>query len=104
MENNNENNMTAQQSFSIITEMVNNSRKSILSKNGKHFILWGALLTIVSFVIYELWHTTGNPNWNLLWLAMPIIGFPMVKIIRPKSRKTSSAVKLAVCGSPTAPL
>ena len=85
MENNIENKeMTAQQSLNLISEMMNNSRKSILSKNGKHFILWGALLTIVSFVIYELWHTTGNPNWNLLWLAMPIIGFPMVKIISKK--------------------
>ena len=85
MENNIENKeMTAQQSLNLISEMMNNSRKSILSKNGKHFILWGALLTIVSFVIYELWHTTGNPNWNLLWLAMPIIGFPIVKIISKK--------------------
>ena len=85
MENNIENKeMTAQQSLNLISEMMNNNRKSILSKNGKHFILWGALLTIVSFVIYELWHTTGNPNWNLLWLAMPIIGFPIVKIISKK--------------------
>lgn len=81
MENNNENNMTAQQSFSIITEMVNNSRRSILQNSAKHFMLWGALLTIMSFVIYELIHVTMNPVWNLLWFAMPIIGFPMAHFI-----------------------
>lgn len=81
MENNNENNMTAQQSFSIITEMVNNSRRSILQNSAKHFLLWGALLTIMSLVIYETIHITRNPIWNLLWFAMPLIGFPMAHFI-----------------------
>ena len=81
MENNNENNMTAQQSFSIITEMMNNSRRSILQNSAKHFLLWGVLLTIMSFVIYELIHVTMNPKWNLLWFAMPLIGFPMAHFI-----------------------
>lgn len=99
MENNNENNMTAQESLNLINEVLNNSRKSILSKNGKHFILWGVLLTIVSFVIYELWHTTGNPNWNLLWVAMPIIGFPMVKIISKKDADTpQNAISRQISG------
>lgn len=81
MENNNENNMTAQQSFSIITEMMNNSRRSILQNSARHFLLWGALLTVMSLVIYELIHVTMNPKWNLLWFAMPLIGFPMAHFI-----------------------
>ena len=85
MENNNENNMTAQQSFSIITEMVNNSRRSILQNSAKHFLLWGALLTIMSLVIYETIHITRNPIWNLLWFAMPLIGFPMAHFIGKKT-------------------
>lgn len=85
MENNNENNITAQQSFSIITEMVNNSRRSILQNSAKHFLLWGALLTIMSLVIYETIHITRNPIWNLLWFAMPLIGFPMAHFIGKKT-------------------
>lgn len=81
MENNNENNMTAQQSFSIITEMMNNSRRSILQNSARHFLLWGALLTVMSLVIYELIHVTMNPKWNLLWFAMPLIGLPMAHFI-----------------------
>lgn len=73
--------MTAQQSFSIITEMMNNSRRSILQNSAKHFLLWGALLTVMSLVIYELIHVTMNPKWNLLWFAMPLIGFPMAHFI-----------------------
>ena len=82
MENNIENKeMTAQESLGIITEMMNNSRRSILQNSGKHFILWGILLTVMSLVIYELMHVTKDPVWNLLWFAMPLIGFPMAHFI-----------------------
>ena len=87
MENNIENKeMTAQQSLGIITEMMNNSRRAILQNSGKHFILWGILLTVMSLVIYELIHVTRTPIWNLLWFAMPLIGFPMAHFTIGKSK------------------
>ena len=85
MENKIENKeMTAQQSLNIISEMMNNSRRIILQSSAKHFILWGILLIVTSFVIYELWHITGNPVWNVAWFVMPALGFPMVRILERK--------------------
>ena len=75
MEQNNE--MTAQQSLQIITETFNKSRKGILRNSAKYFLLWGALLTAISLVIYLLWNLTGKPQWNFLWFAMPVIGYPL---------------------------
>jgi Uncharacterized protein conserved in bacteria len=74
MEQNNE--MSAQQSLQIITETFNKSRKGILRNSAKYFLLWGALLTAISLVIYLLWNLTGKPQWNFLWFAMPAIGYP----------------------------
>ena len=79
MEQNNE--MTAQQSLQIITETFNKSRKGILLNSAKYFILWGALLTAVSLVIYLLWNLTGKPQWNFLWFAMPAIGYPLAMLM-----------------------
>ena len=79
MEQNNE--MTAQQSLQIITETFNKSRKGILRNRAKYFMLWGALLTITSLVIYLLWHFTGRPQWNFLWFAMPAIGYPVAALM-----------------------
>ena len=76
--------MTAQESLSLINEVLSNSRKSILRSSGKHFIIWGILLAITSVGIYELWHISGNPIWNLLWLAMPVIGFTLVWLFSRK--------------------
>jgi len=69
--------MTAQESLSLITETFNKSRKDILRNSAKYFMLWGALLTVISLVIYLLWHYTGKPQWNILWFAMPVIGYPL---------------------------
>ena len=73
--------MSAQQSFQIISETFNNSRKDILKGSAKYFMLWGALLTVVSLVIYLLWHLTGKPEWNVLWFAMPVIGYPIAALM-----------------------
>ncbi|MBR1782113.1 MAG: hypothetical protein IJ753_01160 [Bacteroidales bacterium] len=79
MEQNKE--MTAQQSLNLISESFNKSRKDILRNSAKYFILWGALLTITSLVIYFLWHLTGKPQWNFLWFAMPLIGYPLAALM-----------------------
>ena len=77
MEQNKE--MTAQESLQLITETLNNSRKDILRSNAKYYMIWGALLTLFSLAIYILWKSTGHAYWNLLWFAMPLVGFPMDK-------------------------
>ena len=79
MEQNNE--MSAQQSLQIITETFNKSRKGILRNSAKYFLLWGALLTAISLVIYLLWNITGKPQWNFLWFAMPAIGYPIAMLM-----------------------
>ena len=79
MEQNNE--MTAQQSLQVITESFNRSRKGIIRNSAKYFMLWGALLTVTSLVIYLLWHFTGRPQWNFLWFAMPVIGYPVAALM-----------------------
>ncbi len=76
--------MTAQESLNLISEMLNNNRRCILQNSAKHFILWGALLLVFSIVIYELLHVTRDLRWNLLWFAMPVIGFPLVRLLGKK--------------------
>ena len=77
--------MTAQQSLALISETMNNCRKAILRNNSKGFFLWGILLTVFSLVIYLLWHTTGKPVWNMLWFAMPLIGYPLSALVYKKN-------------------
>ena len=79
MEQNKE--LSAQQSLQLISETFNKSRKDILRNSARFFMLWGALLTVTSLVVYLLWHFTGKPQWNFLWFAMPAIGYPLAALM-----------------------
>ena len=83
MENSKEQNkeMSAQQSLDLISETLNNNRRCILQNSAKHFILWGVLLIVTSLVVYILWRLTGKPQWNMLWFAMPVVGYPLEALI-----------------------
>ncbi|MBR5385070.1 MAG: hypothetical protein IK143_04290 [Bacteroidales bacterium] len=87
MEQNNE--MSAKQSLELIAETINNSRKGIIRNSGKHFILWGILLTLFSLAVYFLWKASGQAMWNCLWFAMPLVGFPLSYCLRKKSDYTA---------------
>lgn len=80
--------MTAEESLSLITETLNSSRKEITRRSGKYYILWGALLTLFSIVIYLLWKLTDKEAWNNLWFAMPVIGFLLARLMSRKDTET----------------
>jgi hypothetical protein len=86
MEQNKE--MTAEESLSLISETLNSSRKEITHRSGKYYILWGALLTVFSLIIYLLWKLTDKPAWNCLWFAMPVIGFLLARLMSRKDSET----------------
>ena len=67
-------NLSPENSLRLIAETIERSRKAIAKNSGKPLILWGALVTITSVVIWGLWTKTGTPMWNLLWFAMTAIG------------------------------
>ena len=84
MENNNE--LSARQSLAIINETLDSTRRAILRGNAKYFLLWGLLLTVLSLVIFCLWHSTGNPAWNWLWFLMPVAGYPVASVLSGKDK------------------
>lgn len=82
MEQNKE--MTANESLALIAETMNNNRREIVRHSGKYFVMWGILLTVFSLLVYILWKTTGNAVWNNLWFALPVVGFPLARLLRSK--------------------
>ncbi|MBQ9586950.1 MAG: hypothetical protein IJR26_03715 [Bacteroidales bacterium] len=91
MENTKEQNreMTAEESLSLISETLNSSRKEITRRSSKYYLLWGALLTIFSLMVYFLWKYTDRAAWNCLWFAMPVIGWIVVRALRGKGEQTN---------------
>lgn len=77
-------NLTAEQSLKIINDSLNSSRLTIIRHSGDFFILWGTLLLLFSMLVFFLWKNTGSPVWNMLWFAMPLIGYPIAWFTQKK--------------------
>lgn len=83
--------MTADESLALITKTLNNCRRDILQTNAKYFVLWGCLTAVFSLAVYLLWHHTGSPTWNLLWFAMPLVGYPFAVRMGKKDWERSTS-------------
>ena len=88
MEQNKE--MTAQESLKLISDTLNKNRQEIVRHGGKYFILWGILLAVFSVVVYILWKSTGQAVWNNLWFGLPLIGFPLARLLKSKEKVVSA--------------
>ena len=88
MEQNKE--MTAQESLKLISETLNKNRQEIVRHGGKYFIMWGILLAVFSVLVYFLWKTTGRAVWNNLWFGLPLIGFPLARLLKSKEKVISA--------------
>ena len=71
-----ENKLTPQRSLELINETLEGNRRAIIAGSAKFFFLWGGVLALFSLAVWFCWNRSGNPVWNLLWLGMPLAGYP----------------------------
>ena len=82
--------LSAEQSLKLIDETIRDNRLVIAKKSGSHFILWGVLLSLVALAVYFFWRGSGNPAWNLLWFALPAIGYPLAVVMEKDAERIPS--------------
>lgn len=81
-----ENNLTPQRSLDLIRETLEGNRRAIIAGSAKFFFLWGGVLALFSLAVWFCWNRSGNPAWNLLWLGMPLVGYPAAAALARGSR------------------
>ena len=86
------NNLTPERSLALINETLESNRRAVLADSGKFFLLWGAALFVFSLAVWLCWSRTGNPIWNLLWLGMPLAGYPAAAALVRKSEVPQSFI------------
>ncbi|MDO4160993.1 MAG: hypothetical protein Q4D41_11095 [Prevotellaceae bacterium] len=81
-------NLSPERSIEIIGEMIEKTRLNVARSSGTPLIIWGCLTTITAAAVGILWTLTGSPIWNLLWLAMMLIGWGYIFTTSIKGKKT----------------
>ena len=70
--------LNEKESLELITQMIRNTHRKLEKGNGVPFLIWGYTTVIVALAVWYLLTTTGNYQWNWLWLAIPVIGAPIM--------------------------
>lgn len=79
--------LNEKESLELIAQMIQNSKKNLQVGRGNQFILWGWLGAITSLAVMCMLLLTGNPAWNWLWFAIPVIGWPVMMWQLKKAEK-----------------
>ena len=67
--------LSAERSLEIIGDAIWRSRRDVTADAATPMIVWGALICITGIAVSWTWRATGDPLWNLLWVAMGGIGW-----------------------------
>lgn len=80
-----EKNLTPQESMEIISRMIDASRQRVAMPDLSISIMWAALSVLTAATVLTLTLATGNPRFNFLWFAIPVIGLPLNFILMRKA-------------------
>ncbi len=93
-----EKNLTPEESLSIISRNIEQSRRAMVKNGGTPMLIWGCLTLVFSLAIYFLWVKTYNPAWNYLWFAMTAIGYMIMAFLPNKKGPRVESVISVVLG------
>lgn len=76
----NNTNFTEAQSLELITSMIQDSRKRLAQNSGTPFLVWGYLTVAVSIFEYYVMVNQWSYEWNWMWFAIPLLGWPAMML------------------------
>lgn len=72
----------SRKSLALITEMINNTRAQMERNAGRPLLIWGYVTVVVTLAVWFALLKTGEPRWNLLWIAIPLLGGVLMFLTR----------------------
>ncbi|HBN63090.1 MULTISPECIES: hypothetical protein [Duncaniella] len=69
--------LTPQESMALITKMIEDSKQRIATPDTRVSVMWATLSIVTAVIVGILCLITHDPRYNYIWLAIPIIGYPL---------------------------
>jgi len=90
--------MTEKESMEIISRMLINTQHRLENGSGKTFLIWGYTSILITLsVMFALIISNNNPFWNLLWFAIPIVGWLLTYLLKVnKSKGVKTYVDISI--------
>jgi hypothetical protein len=66
--------LNEKESLELITRMIQNTQNRLVGNEGMPFLIWGYVTVAVTIAVGIVMTIADNYLWNLLWLAIPVLG------------------------------
>lgn len=77
--------LDARESFELIGRMIQTTRNQMERHSGRPLLIWGYVTIAVTLVVWLAVWQTGDPRWNFLWAALPVGGYLLTRLTRPRT-------------------
>ena len=85
--------LTEQESLALIAEMIRKTKKRTGLDSGTPLLLWGYTTAITAVLVHLALILTQSPKSMLLWMLIPLIGWPLnLRFVR-REKKTAGEAK-----------
>lgn len=79
------------ESIALIGRMIENTRNRLTRNAGQPFLAWGYATIATTLLVWATVVGSGNPQWNMLWIALPLLGWLLTRLLR--GRQPSDGVR-----------
>lgn len=77
---------SAADSIAVITAMIERTKYRVALPDLRVSVAWGIITIVVAVAVYAGLLLSRNPMFNILWLAIPVIGLP-VQVVLSRRQK-----------------
>lgn len=88
--------MRPEEGLEIITHLMQDTRRRVLQRSAAPFVVWGWATVLMSIAVYCAVRYSGNAQWYKLWLAMPLIAWPVTSMLMPKKLAPATGISKSV--------
>ena len=88
-----ERNLTEKESLALIAGMIQKTKKRTGLDRGKPLLLWGYTSVFAALAVYAALMITYSHKAMLLWLLIPLIGWPLQLRFADKKKETGGEAK-----------
>lgn len=79
--------LNEKESLELIARMIQNTQRKFEKVHALPFLVFGYMAVVSSLAVWYALKTTQDPLWNFLWLSIPVLGYPILYLLRKNRPK-----------------
>lgn len=80
----------AAEGLALIGRMIDDTRNRMVRNAGRVYLVWGYATVFTALAVWGLASCFNDIRWNYLWFMLPVLGWALLRLTRPKERESTA--------------